>query len=148
VTKIKTRVGALLAMLALVLAGALTTASPAQAVSLLDAGKGATAAAVEVGGAVLFAPGCTAAGFCLHDTSTSNPYFFSSGSAPRNTCISSGSPLASFATENTGVQWWLFRTGSCGGSHIAVHANVNLDLTNISGWNNAVVAVERTSTVG
>lgn len=92
------------------------------------------------------APGCTLAGFCLHDTPTVNPFFFASGGVTRNTCIPDPQDgIASFVTENTGVQWWLFRTNACDGSHIVVHANVNLDLRFISGWDNAVNAVMRTA---
>lgn len=94
-------------------------------------------------------PGCTQYGFCLHDTITSYPFFLSSGSAPRNTCFPEPADnIASFVTEHTGVQWWLFRTNDCGGSHIAVHAYTNLDLRLVSGWDNAVAAVMRTSTIG
>jgi hypothetical protein len=94
------------------------------------------------------APGCTQFGFCLHNNSASDPFYISSGSAPRNTCLSDPTDnIASFVTENTGVQWWLFRTNTCGGSHFVIHAGVNADLAN-SGYNNAVAAVMRTSTIG
>jgi ABC-type glycerol-3-phosphate transport system substrate-binding protein len=122
-------------------------------VSLLMAVAGCVGLAGTPAAATALAPGCTTFGFCLHDTATSNPFTIYSGSFPRNTCDPldpEDQNIASFATENTGVQWWLFRTTSCGGSHIAVHANTNLNLATgaPAGWNNAVVAVMRTSTVG
>jgi hypothetical protein len=124
-TNFRMRAAVLFVSLLLALGGGLAVARPAQA-----------------------APGCTQFGFCLHNSSTSNPFYISSGSAPRNTCLSDPTDnIASFVTENTGVQWWLFRTNDCGGSHFVIHAGVNADLAN-SGYNNAVAAVMRTSTIG
>lgn len=96
--------------------------------------------------AALAAPGCTPAGFCLHDTPTVNPFFFASGGVTRNTCIPDPQDgIASFVTENTGVQWWVFHTNDCGGSHYVIHANVNQDLNSVPAWNNSIAAVMRTA---
>jgi hypothetical protein len=119
-----------------------------RAASLLIAALIATAGALFAAAPAQAAPGCTPAGFCLHDTNLSNPFAFYSGGVERNTCIvlaDEDQGIASFVTENTGVQWWLFHTGTCGGSHAVVHAYTNLDLRFVTGWNNSVVAIMRTA---
>jgi hypothetical protein len=90
---------------------------------------------------------CGLFAFCVQPDQFSNYTAAFSGSVPRNTCFNGFGPAGTgFATENTGVQWWLFRTGTCGGSHYVIHANVNQTLP--VGWYGAIVAVMRTSTVG
>lgn len=120
-----------------------------RSVSLLVTAALATAGGLSVATPALAAPGCPSTSFCLHDTNTVNPSAIFPGELPRNTCFQVTSPgIASFVTNNTGVQWWLFRTGTCGGSHIAVHSWTDLDLRTVDGWDNAVAAVIRTSTIG
>ena len=90
---------------------------------------------------------CPQFGFCLSPSFGANYVVAFAANTPRNTCESWSSPAGTnFATENTGVQWWLFRTTTCGGSHIVVHAYTNLTLP--AGWSGAIVAAMRTSTVG
>lgn len=117
-------------------------------VSLLIAALIATAGALFAATPAQAAPGCTTFGFCLHDTNVSNPMAIYSAGVARNECIvlaNEDQGIASFITENTGKQWWLFHTGTCGGSHAVVHANTNLDLRFVTGWNNSVVAIMRTA---
>lgn len=94
----------------------------------------------------LAAPGCGSNLICLHDQATLPPFATTVGNAPRNTCIEDVPPSASFITNNTSYQWFMFRTHNCAaGSHLTAYPNIGTDLTLISGWDNAIQSYYRTS---
>lgn len=95
----------------------------------------------------MMAPGCSVDYICFHDTKTEYPWLSMHSSTPRNTCYQIAA-YTSFITNNTSVQWYVFRTGDCSGSHQTAFPYLGKDMTLITGWDNAIRSFYRTSSTG
>lgn len=90
------------------------------------------------------APGCPANRMCLHDTSTSGPFFeVEPVDAPLNWCNQNITPITSYITNNTNYRWIVSTSNDCSANRGIIYPNSAGAMA--SPWNNGIRGMYRTS---
>lgn len=90
------------------------------------------------------APGCNEDWMCLHDTTTSNPFFeVDVYDTVLNQCVGGLTPATSYITNNTNYRWIVSTSNDCSANRGTIYPNSQGAMGPT--WNNKIRGMYRTS---